>query len=242
VPAGTRNHLALDLGVDRDDVVGALDAFGEAREARVDLATVNGQVFVNNVCLGVYAEIVRSDAYRDAKAQTVSSMLPALMGHHAAPFDLRIDGPDGRRLEGVQIVLVSNGPYQLDQLGGMGTRARLDSGTLGIAALHVGGPADVTTFVALEAAGQVRRFGGWREWTAPSLTIGSGASLAAGIDGESIALDPPLQFASRPGALRVRTAVHHPGVSPAAIRPAIGRSTFAGLARVVRGRPSGLID
>ena len=46
IPAGTRNHFALDLGVDRDDVVGALDAFVTgAGERRVDLAEVNGQVF-----------------------------------------------------------------------------------------------------------------------------------------------------------------------------------------------------
>ena len=55
VPAGTRNHLALDLGLDRDDVVGALDAYGDAVERRLDLADVNGHVFVNNVSLGLYA-------------------------------------------------------------------------------------------------------------------------------------------------------------------------------------------
>ena len=55
VPAGTRNHLALDLGLDRDDVVGALDGYGEAVERTMDLADVNGHVFVNNVSLGLYA-------------------------------------------------------------------------------------------------------------------------------------------------------------------------------------------
>src|SRR4029079_13957037 len=67
VPAGTRNHFALDLGLDRDDVVGALDAFGPAVERRIDLAEVNGRVFVNNVSLGVYGEITQSEEYRDAK-------------------------------------------------------------------------------------------------------------------------------------------------------------------------------
>ena len=60
VPAGTRNHLALDLGLDRNDVVGALDAYGEAVERTMDLADLNGHVFVNNVSLGLYAAIVRS--------------------------------------------------------------------------------------------------------------------------------------------------------------------------------------
>ena len=49
IPAGTRNHFVLDLGIDRDDVVGALDAFVDGGERRVDLGDVNGRVFVNNV-------------------------------------------------------------------------------------------------------------------------------------------------------------------------------------------------
>ena len=55
IPSGTRNHFALDLGVDREDVVGALDAFVDGGERYVDLGEVNGRVFVNNVSLGVYA-------------------------------------------------------------------------------------------------------------------------------------------------------------------------------------------
>ena len=39
IPAGTRNHLALDLGLDRDDVVGALDAFRAGTERPIDLAS-----------------------------------------------------------------------------------------------------------------------------------------------------------------------------------------------------------
>jgi diacylglycerol kinase family enzyme len=49
IPAGTRNHFALDLGIDRDDVVGALDAFVDGGKRRVDLGDVNGRVFVDNV-------------------------------------------------------------------------------------------------------------------------------------------------------------------------------------------------
>ena len=97
IPAGTRNHFALDLGLDRDDVVGALDAFGEAVERRIDLATVNGRVFVNNASMGVYAKIVQSPEYRDAKLKTAAAMLPDMLGPDAEPFDLRFTGPDGER-------------------------------------------------------------------------------------------------------------------------------------------------
>lgn len=55
IPAGTRNHFALDLGLDRDDVVAALDACGTATERRIDLALIGDRIFVNNASLGVYA-------------------------------------------------------------------------------------------------------------------------------------------------------------------------------------------
>ena len=96
VPAGTRNHLAMDLGLDRDDLIGALDAFGPAVERRTDLGWVGDQVFVNNATLGLYAKIVQSPAYRGHKMGTALELLPEMLGPHAAPFDLSFVGPDGR--------------------------------------------------------------------------------------------------------------------------------------------------
>ena len=49
IPAGTRNHFALDVGVDRHDVIGALDAFTDGVERQIDIAEVNGRTFLNNV-------------------------------------------------------------------------------------------------------------------------------------------------------------------------------------------------
>ena len=95
IPAGTRNHFALDLGIDREDVVGALDAFSDGVVRVVDLAEVNGRVFVNNASMGVYAKIVQSDDYRDAKVQTTAAMLPDLLHPDAAALDLRFDLPSG---------------------------------------------------------------------------------------------------------------------------------------------------
>ena len=71
IPAGTRNHFALDLGIDRRDVVGALGAFADGVERRIDVGMVNGRLFLNNVSLGVYADAVRHPAYRDAKLRTL---------------------------------------------------------------------------------------------------------------------------------------------------------------------------
>jgi len=127
VPAGTRNHLAMDLGLDRDDVVAALDAFGAAVERRIDLGLVDDQVFVNNATMGLYAKVVQSPAYREAKLGTAANELPNLLGPDAEPFDLRFTGPDGREHSTAHLILVSNGPYELDRFGGRGTRPTMDT-------------------------------------------------------------------------------------------------------------------
>ena len=135
VPAGTRNHFALDLGVDRDDVVGALDAFTKGGERVVDLAEVNGRVFVNNVSLGVYAEAVQREGYRDAKLRTIAETMPTVLGPGGDALDLRFTGADGREHKTSAVVLVSNDPYRLGRALASGTRPRLDAGVLGITVL-----------------------------------------------------------------------------------------------------------
>jgi diacylglycerol kinase family enzyme len=217
VPAGTRNHFALDLGLDRTDVVGALDAFTDGVERRVDLAKVGDRVFVNNVSLGVYARVVQSDDYRAAKAQTALTMLPDLLGPEAEPFDLQFVGPDGTSHPSAHMILVSNNPYQLTQIGGRATRVSMDSGLLGLVTVRIDDPSHAAELVALQAASQIQRFRGWLEWTESVFTVDSHGPIEAGVDGEILVLEPPLRFASMPGALRVRLPYHSPGLSPAAI-------------------------
>ena len=205
VPAGTRNHFALDLGVDRDDVVGALDAFTNGRERVVDLAEVNGRVFVNNVSLGVYAESVQREGYRDAKLRTIAKTMPTVLGPGRDGLDLRFTGADGHEQNTNAVVLVSNDPYRLGRAIASGTRPRMDAGVLGIAVLGAGA-----------ANGSDKRV---QQWSAPSFEVRSDGPVAAGIDGEALKLDPPLRFTTRPQALRVRIAPQHPGASPSATMP-----------------------
>ena len=230
IPAGTRNHFALDLGVDRDDVVGALDAFGDGYERRVDLARVNGRVFVNNVSFGVYAAIVQSDDYRDAKLGTAAKMLPELLGPDYDPFDFDLDGPGDVGHAHPDLILVSNNVYKLEGVGGMGTRARLDEGVLGVIVIDVHDAAGLAQLVTLSTAGRGSAYAGWHEWTAPALEIRSGRAVDAGIDGEAVTLDAPVRLEVVPGALRIRIAPHHPGVSPAAIA---GETQQGGIQRLV---------
>jgi diacylglycerol kinase family enzyme len=237
VPSGTRNHFALDLGLDRSDVVGALDAFGDGVEHLVDVATVNGRVFVNNASAGVYARVVQSPEYRNAKGRTVLAKLPELIGPDAEPDDLRFTGPDGATHGTAQIILVSNDPYELHVLSGRGTRERLDHGVLGIAAIWIASAHEAGRYIALEASGRAARFPGLLEWSAPQFRIDSSGPVQIGVDGESLRLDPPLLFETRPRALRVRLPRHAIGRSPTARAVhVVSRSTIADLGRLVAGR------
>src|SRR5205085_9737885 len=79
ISAGTRNHFALDLGLDRQDPSRCLDALRDGVEARIDLGEINGRPFVNNASFGAYAEIVEDPGYRDDKTRTALDALPDLL-------------------------------------------------------------------------------------------------------------------------------------------------------------------
>ena len=174
IPAGTRNHFALDLGLDRDDVVGALDAFTDGVERRIDLARVNDRVFVNNASLGVYAKVVQSEAYRDAKLETWTSMLPDLLGPDAEPIDLEFTGSGRESLRRRAARARVEQPVSADDLAGAGTRERIDTGMLGIVAARVRSAADVSKLVALELVGQAGRFPGLLSWSTQEFEVRSG--------------------------------------------------------------------
>jgi diacylglycerol kinase family enzyme len=224
IPAGTRNHFALDLGVDREDVVGALDAFVGGRQRRVDLAEVNGRVFVNNVSLGLYAEAVQREGYREAKLRTILDTLPEVLGPEGEGLAIRWTGPEGNETSSGAAILVSNNRYRLGRAVGSGTRPKIDEGLLGIAVASApGGDRSLA-----------RR--PWQEWATPAFEVDAEAPIAAGIDGEAVVLDAPLHFRILPAALGVRIAAAHPGASPSAAMPDGAWETVRALARIAFGR------
>ena len=236
IPVGTRNHFALDLGLDRDDVVGALDGFTDGVERRIDLGCVNDRIFVNNASLGVYARVVQSGGYRSAKLTTWRHMLPELLGPGKAVVDLHFVGPDERAWDDPALVMVSNNPYQL-QGSGAGTRPSLDTGQLGIVVTQIGRATDLAKLVTLGALGLSERFGAVRGWSAPEFEVRSGFCVAAGLDGEALSLAPPLRFQSLPGALRVRLPGQARGLSPAGAAVSVNRGDFTALLRIAIGKP-----
>ena len=188
VPAGTRNHFALDVGVDRADLVGSLDALTQGVERRIDVAEVNGRLFLNNVSLGIYGDAVQRPTYRDAKARTLAQTAAQVLGPSEPAAGLEVTDDRGRSHRDPAVVLVSNNPYSFEPPRQPGTRPTLDSGRLGVVVLD------------RPAAGP----GAGRMWTARQLEVTATAPVHAGIDGEAVELEPPLRFVIRPLALRVR--------------------------------------
>jgi diacylglycerol kinase family enzyme len=205
ISAGTRNHFALDLGLDREDPSRCLDALRDGVELRIDLGVIGGRPFVNNASFGAYAAIVQSPAYRDDKRRTTTDMLPDLLVGQSGP---RLVARAGNvTVEGPQAVLVSNNVYGTDDIAGLGRRARLDRGTLGMLA--------VTVQSAAQAAGLLRgsRSRGLTRLVGPEVVIDADAPrIPVGVDGEALVLDTPVRCVVQPAALRVRVPRHRPGV------------------------------
>ena len=208
ISAGTRNHFALDLGLDREDPAACLDGLTDGEELRVDLGIIGDRTFVNNASFGAYAEVVQSPAYRDDKRGTTLQMLPDLIkGHQGAHLTAQAAGTT---IEGPQALLVSNDPYGMGDVAGLGRRARLDAGTLGVVAIRVDS--------ARQAAGLIRRGHGTgvTVLTAGQVTVDADTpQIPVGIDGETVMLPTPVHCTTQPRALRVVVPRQRPGV-PAA--------------------------
>jgi diacylglycerol kinase family enzyme len=226
VTAGTRNHFALDLGLDRADPRRCLDALTDGVELRVDLGMVAGRPFVNNASFGAYAELVLSPSYRAGKTRTSLDLLPGLLVGRQRPRLVARVGD--RAIDGPQALLVSNNPYAMNDVAGLGRRERLDGGALGVLAVRVDNAAQAA---ALLRRGHARRISSLT--TEEVVVEAADAEIPVGIDGEAAWLHTPVRCVIRAGALRVRVPRHRPGV---ASRPRLdwrllGRRAFAGVRR-----------
>lgn len=177
IPFGTRNHFARDLGIERDDPIGALAAF-DGTERRIDVGRADGRLFLNNVSLGLYARLVhRREEHRRRREALARLRAWAILLTRREPLGITIDGKDVES----RLVLVANNAYALE-LPSLGERARLDEGRL-----HVYSPdADPQ-----ERAGE--------EFVVDSTRH----RLEAAVDGEPDVLRTPIVFRIEPRALRV---------------------------------------
>jgi diacylglycerol kinase family enzyme len=183
IPFGTRNHFARDLGLDRDDPLGALAAFDDdAVERRIDVGKAGDRIFLNNLSLGAYAGLVhRREHHRrrgEALARARALVQTARRRHH---LHARVNGEE----LSARVLLVGNNRYLVD-LFTLGERERLDGAELQLWA----------------AAGWLPN--AWEERVAQTFTIElAQPQVRAAIDGEPVTLSSPLELESLPHALRV---------------------------------------
>jgi diacylglycerol kinase family enzyme len=232
VPSGTRNHFAGDLGLDRSNPLAALDAFA-GTERRIDVGVVGDRMFLNNVSLGAYADMVAEPGYRAGKLATAHAVLPGALRGERALLQLDLDDDQGRPLPGVLVLLVANNCYE-----SRGARERLDGAVLQVSALRARTGAALAGVMARIAAGQTSQAGQWAQWTTTALRVDAPIPhLPAGIDGEAVSLAPPLEFRVLPRALRV--------LLPLSVRPPSGRlrlhtwATIRRLLATAAGRENG---
>jgi diacylglycerol kinase family enzyme len=231
VSAGTRNHFAMDLGLDREDPSACLDALTDGVELHVDLGFAGEHPFVNNASFGAYAAVVQSPAYRDDKVRTTLELLPDLLTRQCGP---RLAAyAEGATIDAPQAVLISNNPYRTDDPAGLGLRERLDSGSLGVLGVKV----DNVAQAALLLRG--RQAPGLTVLTAREVVVDADRpEIEVGIDGEALVLPVPVRCRIEPGALRVRVPRNRPGVP--AVKPPLDwrrlRKLAAAVGRTAVGR------
>ena len=204
ISAGTRNHFAQDLGFDKEDPRKGMVAFKDGVERSIDYGTVGDRLFVNNVSLGIYATIVQQDSYRAEKLATSKEMLPEMLSHQAEPFDLQFSLPDGTEIDGAFVVMVSNNPYVLGPSLDLSQRRSMDSGTLGVFAVNASTGREAAEMMARTTVGLGGHDKYVHQFTTETFVVRSRSGKAyAGIDGEALELDTPLEFRTHPRALRM---------------------------------------
>jgi diacylglycerol kinase family enzyme len=206
LPLGTLNHFARDLGIPPDPRA-AVAVMAKGMVRRVDVAAMNGAIFLNNSSIGLYPFLVlrRERQRRRRHLPKWLAMVLALLRvpRHLPLFPLTV------RVEGLAescrtpLVFIGNNDYQL-ALPALGRRERLDGAELSI---YVARSDSFRAFLWLalriilgfsQAAHEMRIVKG----KSADIVSGRGRLLAA-FDGEVELVHPPLHYQIRPGALRV---------------------------------------
>ena len=205
VPTGTLNHFARDLGLDLARPLTALEVFASSHHERcVDVGRINGRTFINNVSLGLYAEMLADPGYRQDKLGVAQAKLQAAFSDPKLRRALRITPPGEATLENIVAVVVSNNPYEFARWNRLGHRHHLDTGTLQVSVLDAGTLDELERLIAGTLLGAIEFRPALRHWASERLETGIlGEVVRAGVDGEPITLEAPLRFSVEPGALRV---------------------------------------
>jgi diacylglycerol kinase family enzyme len=206
LPLGTLNHLARDAGIPAKlEEAAAVIAAGYVRE--IDVAEVNGRVFVNNSSVGLYPDMVmlREQEQEKRGSSKRMAMLRASFAslRHFRRHRLWISAPGLEAPIRTPLLFVGNNRYQVNLLG-LGKREQLDEGELCVYAirarsrLHLFWAGIRGVFGRLD---QQRDF--ITAYVSEAEISADRPSLTLSADGETVRMETPLRYRIRPKALRL---------------------------------------
>ncbi len=203
---GTLNHFAKDAGIPLElSDAARLIVAGEA--SLVDVATVNDRIFLNNSSIGMYPLMVRDrDKQRSRLARTkwwamVRSSLALFRRFPTFTVGITADGRTSRCR--TPAVLLGNNVYEFSPRG-LGTRDVLDAGRLGLYVVRSRTPWSAFVLFVNALFRRLDADGLCDVSTVQAVTLEPQvASLDVSLDGEVLAMDTPLTYTIRPGALRL---------------------------------------
>lgn len=205
LPLGTLNNFSKDLGIPQD-LAEAVDVIAARQTRTIDVAKVNGRIFLNNSSIGLYPRIVRKreKQQRLGRGKWLSALWASMRMFKLSPFlKVRII-VDGREfLRKTPFVFVGNNEYDMD-IYNIGRRNELDKGKLGVYFLHRGGRWGVIMMLVRTAVGRLKQ---WRDFEIVStdeIEIRTRRKrVHVAFDGEVDIMRSPLIYKTIPAALKV---------------------------------------
>lgn len=207
LPLGTLNHFARDLGIPLDlEEAAKLIVGGTARA--VDVAEVNGRVFINNSAIGLYPLMVLDRESqqrrfgRGKRPAMIVAALRTLVRFHHRRLTLTVNDERTGRVD-TPLLFVGNNDYRID-LGAPGKRESLDDGELCVFVLRKKTRRGLIAATIRALLNRSRDDDMVRLDGVKTLRVASARSdLTISLDGETVSLAPPLEYRIRPKALTV---------------------------------------
>lgn len=200
LPGGTLNHFTKDLGISQnlDDALEALAT--TARIHRIDVACVNGRIFINNSSLGMYPTSLRTreryERYIGKWPAAVVAAVRGLVGVRA--YTVRIANETFK----TPFIFVGNNEYRLDDIG-TATRTELNKGLLCVLIAKTASRWKLLKIALWTLIGKVKELDEFEIREVVALTVQTHRSHHISYDGEVVRMKSPIRYESMPGALRI---------------------------------------
>ncbi len=206
LPLGTLNNFSKDLGIPQN-LNAAVRVIAEGEVHQIDLAEVNGRIFINNSSIGLYPKMVVRREQQQVKlgrGKWAAAFWASLRLFRISPFlkvDIELDGKVFERK--TPFVFVGNNEYEMDMYN-IGRRPSLEGGKLSLYFLHRQGRAGLLMLLWKTLTGGLKQWKDFEAVETEHVTIRARRKrIRVAFDGETDIMQPPLEYRIRPKALKV---------------------------------------